>query len=66
MTALLHINTQTNVVRRYEPRRVGARPHVTDEVVIIRPQCDTLAEQLNALREGRAQQYITEAPPEAA
>lgn len=65
MTALLHIDTQTNVVRRYEPRRVGARPYMTDQVRIIRPQCDTLAEQLESLRTQRPMEFV-EDPPAAA
>lgn len=66
MTALLLIDTQMNRVRRYAPRRLGGRPHMTDEVHIVQPQCWTLVEQLNALREGRPLQYVDFSPENSA
>ena len=57
MTALLFIDTKTNRVRRYAERRPGGRLYVTDEVQIIRPQCDTLGQQLDALLLGRPLEY---------
>lgn len=65
VTPLLCIDTAKNRVRKYEARRSGARVHLKEEVYIVRPQCHTLEQQLNALLAGRPLEYA-EAPPEAA
>lgn len=69
MTTLLAIDTEKNRVRRYESRRVGGRPHATEEVRIVRPQCHTLDAQLNDLLAGRPIEFVEDVPdlePEAA
>jgi hypothetical protein len=65
VTTLLCIDTELNRVRRYHARRASGRPLLTDECSIVRPQCDTLAEQLESLRAGRPMEYVQVEPTAA-
>lgn len=62
MTALLCIDTAKNRVRRYEARRIGGRPLITEDVRIVRPQCHTLDQQLNDLLAGHSIEFVEDVP----